>query len=48
MREWLPGSSHLLAQSLIRVRLVGTGFLKHMVRGIAGTLKQIGEGLLLD
>jgi tRNA pseudouridine38-40 synthase len=29
--------------SMIRVRLVGTGFLKQMVRGIAGTLLQIGE-----
>lgn len=29
---------------LIRVRLVGTGFLKQMVRGISGTLLQIGEG----
>ncbi len=40
----LPGSSHFPAQSLIRVRLIGTGFLKHMVRSIAGTLKEIGEG----
>ncbi len=29
--------------SLVRVRLVGTGFLKQMVRGIAGTLLQMGE-----
>jgi tRNA pseudouridine38-40 synthase len=29
--------------NLVRVRLVGTGFLKQMVRGIAGTLLQIGE-----
>jgi tRNA pseudouridine38-40 synthase len=28
---------------LVRVRLVGTGFLKQMVRGISGTLLQIGE-----
>jgi tRNA pseudouridine38-40 synthase len=27
----------------VRVRLVGTGFLKQMVRGIAGTLLQVGE-----
>ena len=26
------------------MRLVGSGFLKQMVRGIAGTLQQIGEG----
>jgi tRNA pseudouridine38-40 synthase len=29
--------------SLVRVRLMGTGFLKQMVRGIAGTLLQVGE-----
>lgn len=29
--------------ALVRMRLVGVGFLKHMVRGIAGTLLQIGE-----
>lgn len=29
--------------SLVRVRIVGSGFLKQMVRGIAGTLLQIGE-----
>ena len=28
----------------VRVRLVGSGFLKQMVRGIAGTLLQVGEG----
>ena len=28
---------------LVRVRVVGTGFLKQMVRGIAGTLLQVGE-----
>ncbi len=28
----------------VRIRLLGTGFLKQMVRGIAGTLLQIGEG----
>lgn len=28
----------------VRMRLVGTGFLKQMVRGIAGTLLQVGEG----
>lgn len=30
--------------SLIQVRVVGSGFLKQMVRGIAGTLLQVGEG----
>jgi tRNA pseudouridine38-40 synthase len=29
---------------LVRMRIVGTGFLKQMVRGIAGTLVQVGEG----
>jgi tRNA pseudouridine38-40 synthase len=29
--------------ALVRVRVVGTGFLKQMVRGIAGTLLQVGE-----
>jgi tRNA pseudouridine38-40 synthase len=29
--------------SMVRMRLVGTGFLKQMVRGIAGTLLQIGQ-----
>jgi tRNA pseudouridine38-40 synthase len=28
----------------VRMRLMGSGFLKQMVRGIAGTLLQIGEG----
>ncbi|MGK5087158.1 tRNA pseudouridine(38-40) synthase TruA [Bdellovibrionota bacterium FG-2] len=28
---------------LVRVRIIGTGFLKQMVRGIAGTLLQVGE-----
>jgi tRNA pseudouridine38-40 synthase len=30
--------------TFMRARLMGTGFLKQMVRGIAGTLLQIGEG----
>ena len=29
---------------MIRLRLVGSGFLKQMVRGIAGTALQVGEG----
>ena len=32
-----------LGFNVVRIRLVGTGFLKQMVRGIAGTLLQIGE-----
>lgn len=28
----------------VRIRLVGSGFLKQMVRGIAGTLLEVGEG----
>ncbi len=41
-----PGSAHWegTGSHLIRVRVVGTGFLKQMVRGIAGTLLQVGEG----
>jgi tRNA pseudouridine38-40 synthase len=30
--------------SLVRFRVVGSGFLKQMVRGLAGTLLQVGEG----
>jgi tRNA pseudouridine38-40 synthase len=37
-----PGESD--GVELIRMRVLGTGFLKQMVRGIAGTLLQVGEG----
>jgi tRNA pseudouridine38-40 synthase len=37
-----PASAPAIAW--VRVRIVGTGFLKQMVRGIAGTLLQVGEG----
>jgi tRNA pseudouridine38-40 synthase len=38
-----PGAG-LESVSFVRVRVLGTGFLKQMVRGIAGTLLQVGEG----
>lgn len=38
-----PGGQSSQAH-FVRVRLLGTGFLKQMVRGIAGTLLQVGEG----
>jgi len=42
---WQPISFPCVSHSLglVRVRIVGTGFLKQMVRGIAGTLLQVGE-----
>ncbi len=40
---WTPVGGSEPVQ-LVRMRLVGTGFLKQMVRGIAGTLLQVGEG----
>jgi tRNA pseudouridine38-40 synthase len=43
MSELPGGDLNESGFSLVRVRLVGTGFLKQMVRGIAGTLLQIGE-----
>lgn len=39
-----PGSFRDGQHAVWRLRLVGTGFLKQMVRGIAGTLKLVGEG----
>lgn len=39
-----PGFSPNPAIRLIRIRVVGSGFLKHMVRGIAGTALQVGAG----
>lgn len=47
--EWMevpfPGTTPVgQPMGLVRVRLVGTGFLKQMVRGIAGTLLQVGDG----
>ncbi|OFZ01625.1 MAG: hypothetical protein A2Z97_10390 [Bdellovibrionales bacterium GWB1_52_6] len=46
-RESLPFPGGALGMrheiGLVRVRVVGTGFLKQMVRGIAGTLLQVGE-----
>lgn len=37
-----PPSVHSLR--LLRIRVVGSGFLRHMVRGIAGTLMEVGSG----
>ncbi len=43
----LPGCSTAGGtHSLIRIRLVGSGFLKQMVRRVAGTLQKIGDGRL--
>jgi tRNA pseudouridine38-40 synthase len=40
-----PGDPDLTSEFyLVRIRLKGEGFLKQMVRSIAGTLLQIGEG----
>ncbi|MGE0614999.1 MAG: tRNA pseudouridine(38-40) synthase TruA [Bacteriovoracia bacterium] len=37
-------ASQALGYGMVRLTLVGSGFLKQMVRGIAGTLLQVGEG----
>ena len=42
--EASAGFIQLHQTGLVRVRVVGSGFLKQMVRGIAGTLLQVGEG----
>ena len=39
----MPGFSDPEESQLVRVRLRGSGFLKHMVRRISGRLKRIGE-----
>lgn len=39
-----PGFFRSERHSVIRFRIRGTGFLKQMVRNLAGTLKQVGEG----
>lgn len=39
-----PIPIHAKPFGFVRVRVIGTGFLKQMVRGIAGTLLQVGEG----
>jgi tRNA pseudouridine38-40 synthase len=41
-RPMFPGVAYPSVE-FVRVRVVGTGFLKQMVRGIAGTLLQVGE-----
>lgn len=38
-----PGGNTAGEASFVRIRLVGSGFLRQMVRGIAGTALQIGE-----
>ncbi len=40
----VPFPTSLASLRLLRIRVVGSGFLRHMVRGIAGTLMQIGSG----
>lgn len=40
----VPFPASMDSLKLIRIRVVGSGFLRHMVRGIAGTLMQVGLG----
>lgn len=40
----VPFPVALASLRLLRIRVVGSGFLRHMVRGIAGTLMQVGSG----
>ena len=41
-----PFPSPIASLRMIRIRVVGSGFLRHMVRGIAGTLMDVGVGKL--
>lgn len=41
-----PFPSPIDSLRMIRIRVVGSGFLRHMVRGIAGTLMEVGRGKL--
>jgi tRNA pseudouridine38-40 synthase len=43
-KQFFPFTPPTKNFELIQIRLVGSGFLKHMVRSIAGTLLEIGEG----
>ena len=43
-RESIPFSPGSIAHDLWRIQITGSGFLMHMMRSIAGTLIQIGEG----
>ena len=39
-----PFPTPIASLRMIRIRVVGSGFLRHMVRGIAGTLMDVGVG----